>query len=85
MGKHLKSGHIQIYMGKKNGKEIWKYEHRLKAAKARGGALPSGSIVHHKNGNPSDNSAGNLQVTTKAGHNKIDKRHRLGGRRKDHN
>ena len=81
--KTLASGHQQKYMGKKNGKEIWKYVHRLEAAKKNGGALPDGAIVHHRDGNPSHNGAGNLQVTTKAGHNKIDKKHHLGGRKKE--
>lgn len=68
----------QIYQGidPKTGKEIWKYKHRIEA-----GAKP-GQVVHHKNGNPHDNSRDNLQVTTKAGHNKIDPKHHLGGRKK---
>lgn len=82
MAKTLASGHKQIYMGKKNGKEIWKYEHRLKAAKKNGGALPADSIVHHRNGDAGDNRSSNLQVTTKAGHNRVDPKHHLGGRRK---
>lgn len=79
MAKTLESGHKQIYMGKdpKTGKEIWKYEHRLKVGAKKG------QVVHHKDGNPGNNSKDNLEVTTKAGHNKIDKKHHLGGRKKD--
>lgn len=77
MAKTLKSGHKQIYMGKdSNGKEIWKYEHRLKVG------AKDGQVVHHKDGNPGNNSKSNLQVTSKAGHNKIDKKHHNGGRKK---
>lgn len=83
MAKTLASGHKQIYMGKKkDGTEIWKYEHRLEAAKKLGHALPSNAIVHHKNGVAGDNKQSNLEVTTMAGHNKIDKKHHLGGRHK---
>ena len=78
MAKTLKSGHKQIYQGidPKTGKEIWKYEHRLKVG------AKDGEIVHHKNGKPGDNSSDNLQKTTMAGHNKIDKTHHRGGRKK---
>ena len=63
-------------MGKKNGKEIWKYVHRLKTG------AKEGQVVHHKNGNPKDNDAENLVAVSKGEHNKIDKRHHLGGRKK---
>lgn len=63
-------------MGKKNGKEIWKYVHRLKTG------AKDGEVVHHADGNPQNNSASNLQAMSKARHNQVDKRHRLGGRKR---
>jgi len=83
MGKKMASGHIQIYQGKnKDGTERWKYAHRIQAEKMNGGPLPAGAIVHHKDSNPSNNKASNLEITTKAGHNKIDPSHHKGGRKK---
>lgn len=84
MAKTMESGHKQIYQGidPKTGKEIWKYEHRLNEEKKLGRKLRKGEVVHHKDGNPGNNSASNLEVTNKAGHNKIDKKHHLGGRKK---
>lgn len=77
MPKTLASGHQQKYMGKKNGKEIWKYVHRLKVG------AKDGQVVHHKDGNPLNNSRGNLTAMSKARHNTVDKRHHLGGRKKE--
>ena len=79
MTKKLANGLEQKYMGiNPDGSEDWQYVHRLKA-----GAKPGdGKVIHHKNGNNKDNSKDNLQVTTMAGHNKIDKKHHLGGRPK---
>lgn len=69
----------QEYVGKdpKTGKEIWTYKHRRIA----GVKVGDGSIIHHRDGNPHNNSKSNLQKTTMSGHNKIDPKHKLGGRK----
>lgn len=75
--KTLANGYQQKYMGKKGGKEIWKYVHRLKAG------AKDGQIVHHKNHNKHDQSASNLQVVSSRGrHNTIDPALHKGGRKK---
>lgn len=80
MTKHMADGREQVYKGidPKTGKEIWEYTYRDKLGLKKG----DGKIVHHKDGNDKNNSKGNLEVTTMAGHNKIDKKHHLGGRPK---
>jgi hypothetical protein len=79
MVKTLANGLQQKYMGlNPDGTENWQYVHRLKA-----GAKPGdGKVIHHKDGNNKNNSASNLQKTDMAGHNRIDPKHRLGGRKK---
>jgi hypothetical protein len=75
--KTLANGYQQKYMGKKNGKEIWKYVHRLKVG------AKDGEIVHHKNGNKADQSADNLsRVSSRGRHNTIDEALHNGGRGK---
>jgi len=78
MSKKMESGHRMIWI-KGRG---YVYEHRYKMEKKLGRRLRSDEIVHHKDGNPASNSGGNLEVTTKAGHNKIDPTHHKGGRTK---
>lgn len=75
--KTLANGYQQKYMGKKNGKEIWKYVHRLKAG------AKDGEIVHHKNGDKADQSKGNLErVASRGRHNTIDPALHRGGRKR---
>lgn len=84
MAKIMKSGHKQIYCGKTaDGKEIWKYEHRLKKEKALGRKLRSDEIIHHKDGNPGNNSGSNLSAPVSKGkHNALDPELHHGGRKK---
>lgn len=75
LGKHMASGHIMRYV---DGK--YQYEHILNMEKKLGRKLRPNEVVHHKDGNPANNAISNLLLTTKAGHNKIDKTHHRGGR-----
>jgi hypothetical protein len=59
---------------------VYKYEHRIVMEKKLGRKLRAGEQVNHKNGIPSDNRPGNLEVVTMAEHNRVDPKHRLGGR-----
>ena len=81
MAKHMMSGHKQIYVEGKNGEPGgYKYEHIVKMEQKLGRKLRPNEIVHHADGDPSNNDLSNLSVTTKGGHNKIDKTHHKGGR-----
>ena len=71
------SGHKQIW----NDGE-YQYEHRVKMEKKLGRKLRDDEHIHHKNGDPGDNRMSNLQVVTKAEHNKVDKTHHKGGRKR---
>lgn len=83
MSKHDMSGHILKYVeGKGGAKGKYQYEHILKMEKKLGRSLRPDEIVHHKDGNASNNSDSNLEVTTRSGHNKIDGTHHKGGRTK---
>ena len=75
------SGH-EMKWNKGKGQDGRTYVHRDVAAKKLGRPLKANEIVHHKDGNPQNNSPGNLKVMTKAQHNQQDPRHRLGGRKK---
>lgn len=64
------SQYVVIYLGKKNGKKIQKYEHRIVAEKMLGRPLKKNEIVHHKDENKRNNSPDNIVVMTRRDHMK---------------
>lgn len=54
-----------------NNQEKWMYEHRFVIANKIGRELLKDEVVHHVNGNGSDNRIENLMLTTSSEHNKI--------------
>jgi hypothetical protein len=51
-----------------DGRKATIYAHRLVMEKILGRKLRPGELVHHKNGNPSDNRKRNLKLTTRGTH-----------------
>jgi hypothetical protein len=61
-----KRGYVLINVGKGHhlaNKQGWAYEHRLVAEEILGRPLKKGEIVHHRDGNKSNNSRENIQIT----------------------
>lgn len=83
MTKKLADGHTQTYVPGSEGKPgKYQYTHIVNMEKKLGRSLRPNEVIHHKDGNPSNNDLSNLTLTTKDGHNKIDPSHRKGGRTK---
>ena len=55
-----KEGYVIVYVGTKNGQPFYDAEHRLVMAKHLGRPLTSNEIVHHIDGNKSNNNIENL-------------------------
>lgn len=63
-------GYVQlIWTDPETGELRREYEHRLVWEEANG-PLPSGWIIHHKNGDKTDNRLENLEALDKTGHAK---------------
>ena len=56
-----------------NKERVWVYEHRVAVEEYLGRKLSEREHVHHKDGNPKNNSIENLEVTTPEEHIRIHK------------
>ena len=63
-GKYLCKGHIRLCTGE--------FEHRIIMEKHLGRKLEKWEIIHHKNGNTSDNKIENLLIVTRRTHHSKD-------------
>jgi hypothetical protein len=58
----------KLHLGKKDGKKQTMDEHRFMAMKNAGRELMRNELVHHNDGNPTNNHPDNLKVVTVAEH-----------------
>lgn len=69
-GKTISSHGYVILCSKEWGANAGRYEHRVVMERHLGRKLKRGEIVHHKNGVKTDNRISNLQVMSRADHNR---------------
>jgi len=69
-GKTISHGYV-VLCSNIWGENRGRYEHRVLMEKHLGRKLTKTEIIHHRNGNGLDNRIENLEVSTKAKHNRI--------------
>ncbi len=67
---------VQVDIGLNDGSGKWHKEHRVIAGILAGRELEASEIVHHKDGNPWNNSPDNLGIVSKVEHSTLSKRGR---------
>ena len=60
-------GYVRVATGHPRGYE---YEHRL-VVQAAGVDIPDGYVVHHRDGDTTNNELSNLEVMSRADHNRV--------------
>jgi len=67
----LKTRNRNGYAQYKDKDGNWQYTHRRVAEKKIGGKIGEGRVVHHKDGNKSNNQPSNLSIMRKSEHSKV--------------
>ena len=70
-GRRIERGYVVVNFGTINGKHNVQFEHRLIVEKVLGRKLKKGEVVHHINGDKSDNRNCNLLVCSAGYHNAL--------------
>lgn len=74
-----KRGYRWLYVDE-NGRRVARREHRVVVERALGRKLEPWELVHHKDGNQSNNDLSNLEITEWAAHTR---EHHAGGRKSE--